>query len=152
MLTSREQTEVWKFKSDLCMDISGCHFHHPSPTPELLPSKSLFHSLPFPYRQRSPAVSRNCFSLLVPHTGCKRAGWATGLTFSFSTLWKSWVAKVSFSKILESFPSKVWLWLEISHKTVARVNIIPAITFCTISHESSQWFSTATGNNDSQLE
>lgn len=115
--------------------------------------RSLFHSSPFPHQQSGETLkwAETAFLFEVPALGC-RTDQATGLTFSFPTLWKSRVAKVSFSKILESFPSKVWPWLEISHKTVARVNIIPAITFCTIPHESSQWFSTATGNNDSQLE
>lgn len=47
---------------------------------------------------------------------------------------------------------QAWPWLKISDSMVARVNIIPATTFHTIPLGIAQWFSTATGNNDSQLQ
>lgn len=55
-------------------------------------------------------------------------------------------------KTWQQLTSKIWSWPEVLAAAVARVNIKPTTAFCTISREISQWISTATGNNGSQLQ
>lgn len=57
-----------------------------------------------------------------------------------------------FLKLGSSWPVKFGLRPEVLATAVARVNIKPTTAFCTISQEISQWISTATGNNGSQLQ
>lgn len=60
--------------------------------------------------------------------------------------------KSVFSKTWQQLTSKIWALPEVLATAVARVNIKPTTPFCTISQEISQWISTATGNNGSQLQ
>lgn len=60
--------------------------------------------------------------------------------------------KSAFSKTWQPLTSKIWSLPEVLATAVARVNIKPTTPFCTISQEISQWISTATGNNGSQLQ
>lgn len=60
--------------------------------------------------------------------------------------------KSVFSKTWQQLTSKIWSLPEVLATAVARVNIKPTTPFCTISQEISQWISTATGNNGSQLQ
>lgn len=60
--------------------------------------------------------------------------------------------KSVFSKTWQQLTSEIPSLPEVLATAVARVNIKPTTAFCTISQEISQWISTATGNNGSQLQ
>lgn len=57
-----------------------------------------------------------------------------------------------FSKTWQQLTGEVRSLPEVLATAVARVNMKPATAFCTVSQESSQWISTATGHNGSQLQ
>lgn len=60
--------------------------------------------------------------------------------------------KSAFSKTWQQLTGEVRSLPEVLATAVARVNMKPTTAFCTVSQESSQWISTATGHNGSQLQ